>query len=681
MKWINQYWQDLQPTPGRLGTSLRIVLSTIIALILMMTWQIPATAYGLYIVFMVARDSPSVSMRGGILTVLVMCFAVATEIAIVIVTNNDPMFRVLTVPIVGFVAGMAIRVTTISNLAVSWGFVVCTLIANWEFHTPAETVVRNSMWLAGACAVSITCSVAVEYMFGETDPVARLQEQLRTRYTALENLFTLIADGAPAAEVSSATLQVTRLAASGQAPMQELYSLIVDRKLDPGTLPIGLRVRIGMMAQLMDIAAAFGSQHPAVCDPGTTERCSRIAAECHQLASPDVSITRHAEFWPEPPSTLLDRVEAMLHTILWMPRNEPSPDANELIVLPSSQIPLLIPGELGKQDNVAFALQLSLCATVCYIFYHAVGWPGISTSVTTVFFTALGTTGATRQKLFLRVVGAAIGGLVFGIGCTAFLFPMMDSITSLVVLVAIIAFIAAWCATGRRFSYVGLQIALAFYFVAFQGFGPPQELAPARDRFVGIIVALVAMWFVFDQMWPVRTVTVMRRSLASVLRNDAILLQLGEGGQPLSEELRHANALRDQVGKTIIGLRSMDDAVEYEFGVDRETYLKSSHAIVRAAFVAVSIFWNQLVVLQGAEDQDFLREPRLKELRQALAAELNTMAEVVARKAPYTPAAKGGFADVAILNHPRYGEYVRNTVSRFGELQKAVLSLDEESVP
>src|SRR5271169_7088689 len=106
MTWIQQYWQDLQPTSGRLATSLRIVLATAIALILMMTWQVPASAYGLYIVFMVARDSPSISMRAGILSVLGLCVAVATELAIVIATNNDPMSRVLAIPIIAFLAGM-----------------------------------------------------------------------------------------------------------------------------------------------------------------------------------------------------------------------------------------------------------------------------------------------------------------------------------------------------------------------------------------------------------------------------------------------------------------------------------------------------------------------------------------------------------------------------------------------
>jgi multidrug resistance protein MdtO len=680
MTWINQFWQDLQPTPGRLSTSLRIVLATTLTLILLMTWQIPLAAFGLYMVFLLGRDSPSVSMRGGIVLVLTLCAAVATELAVVILTDNSPMSRVLSVAAVTFLAGMVMRATTIPSNGVTWGFMFCTLIANWEFHAPAEALVKNSLWLVGAGAVAVVCSVAVEYVFGATNPVDRLQEQLQTRYRALENLFTMIANRAAMEDLSAATVQVSRLAASGQTVMQELYNAIVDRNLDPRQLPIGSRVHISMLAQLMDISAAFASQHPTSGDPETVKRCAGVAAQCHQLALGSASILeRHADFKPDPPSTLLDRVETMLHTIWGMPQHDRSANGKELIALPTKKVPLLVPGGLRNQDNLAFALKLSLSATICYIFYHAVDWPGISTSVTTVFFTALGSTGASKQKFLFRILGAAIGGLVFGIGSTAFLFPQMDSITSLVVLVATIAFIAAWCGTGRRFNYVGLQIALAFYFVAFEGFGPPTELAPARDRFVGILVALVVMWFIFDQMWPVRTVTVMRRDLASVLRSDASLLQLGEAGQPRSEELRQANALRDQVGKTVTGLRSMNDAVEYEFGVNRELYLHSSQAILRAAFSAVAMFWNQLVVFHSAEDEDFLHDPRLIEMRRAFAAELNTMADVVAHKATYKPGLASGFSDGTILDHPRYGEYVRNTVNRFGELQGIVSSLNGES--
>jgi multidrug resistance protein MdtO len=108
-------------------------------------------------------------------------------------------------------------------------------------------------------------------------------------------------------------------------------------------------------------------------------------------------------------------------------------------------------------------------------------------------------TGAMKQRLTFRLLGSILGGLVLGMGAEAFLFPHMDSITSLVILVGCVAFLSAWVAGGRRFGYVGLQIAFAFYLTALAGFTAPTELAPARDRFGGIVLAMVVMWFVFDQ--------------------------------------------------------------------------------------------------------------------------------------------------------------------------------------
>jgi len=62
--------------------------------------------------------------------------------------------------------------------------------------------------------------------------------------------------------------------------------------------------------------------------------------------------------------------------------------------------------------------------------------------------------------------------------------------------------------------------AFAFYLVSLSGFTAPTELAPARDRLAGIMLAVIVMWFVFDQVWPVRTTTEMRRVVASVLKAD-----------------------------------------------------------------------------------------------------------------------------------------------------------------
>ena len=680
MTWRNRLWQDLQPTPGRLGTSLRIVLATVLTLILLMTWRIPSSAIGLYLVFMVSRDSPAVSLRGGILSLLTLTAAVGTVIGVVGITDNDPMARVLSVGAIGFAVGMWMRAATLPSLGTTFGFISCFLMANWEFHQPADTLVKGALWVIAAGALAIGCSVAVEYLFGGANAVDQLRQQLQIRYQALEMLFKLVAEGAAEEQLSASISQITRLAASGQTAMQELYSAVTDRNLDPSSLPIGSRVHITMLAQLMDLAAAFASERPGSSAPQIAERCARIAEQCHKLASPDVTtLAGRLEPEPNPPLTLLDRLEFVLRTLARMPQRSSSMHNTELIALPSKKVPLFVQGGLRNPENVAFALKLSLAAVGCYIFNHAVDWPGISTSVATVFLTALSTTGAIKQKLLFRVIGSAIGGLVFGIGATAFLFPHMDSITSLVVLVATVAFIAAWFATGRYFNYIGLQIALAFYFAAFQSFGAPQELAPARDRFFGILVGLVAMWFVFDQIWPVRTITIMLRRLASVLRNGASLFQLGHSGSLHDDEVRQANVLRDQIGKTVAELRTLNDVAEYEFGGELDKQTRVSQAILRTAFSAVAMFWNQLVAV--TTEEDVLHAPKLVEMRVAFAAELDSVAEALARShLSLLPALGSSLSGNVNFDNPRYEEYARNIVNRLAELRGAMSRLDDELI-
>ena len=164
----------------------------------------------------------------------------------------------------------------------------------------------------------------------------------------------------------------------------------------------------------------------------------------------------------------------------------------------------------------------------------------------------------------------------------------MDSITSLVVLVAA---------------------------VAFEGFSAPTELAPARDRRVGIMVALVVIWLVFDQLWPVRTVTAMRRALVGILKGESRLLRVFESRAPHKVRLQQVDGLRDQLGKTVAGLRTMNDTILYEFGVDREKHAREGKSILRVALKAVPFFWNQLAVLHHEQDRDFLVEPGLIEMR------------------------------------------------------------------
>jgi multidrug resistance protein MdtO len=287
----------------------------------------------------------------------------------------------------------------------------------------------------------------------------------------------------------------------------------------------------------------------------------------------------------------------------------------------------------------------------------------------------ISTTAALKQRLAFRLLGASIGGLILGLGATAFLFPLMDSITSFVVVVGSVAFLASWISGGPRFNYVGIQIAFAFYVVAFEGFSAPTELAPARDRLIGILFAVVVMWFVFDQIWPVRTVTAMRRVLASVLKSAARLFELLGSTEPYDQLQRELEGTRDRVGKNISALRTMSEAVEYEFGVDHEQHVRSSELILQSSVAAAALIWNQVAFLHGERDVDFKTEPALVEMRRRLADHLSRLAEAVERKIPLPAEHLDGFVSQHLLESGHFGEYAKNTIARYEDLQALAIML------
>jgi multidrug resistance protein MdtO len=676
VRWFQKLWEDLQPTPGRLNSSLRIVLASVLTLVSLLVLQTPFISIGLYFVFLVGRDSPAISFRSSLASVLTLAASVVTELAVVIATDNDPIARVLSVAVVTFAAGMFMVASTLPTLASTWGFIFCTLIALWENDAPSSALVNGSLWIVGVISISVGWSVAVEYVFRLRHPADDLADEIRRRYEALEQMFTLFARETEHSGIPEEAVRVMRLAAQGQLGMQGLYNAIVDRNLDPGTLAIGSRVRITMLAQLLDQSAAFASQ-PFESTPELRQRCAHIADDCRRLREhlpPDPE--RIHALKQESGTGLLDRVEETLHTIFSMPRMKNAAEDKALVSLPAKDVPLLVPGALRSPETAAFALKLSLCTTLCYIIYHAVDWPGISTSVLTVIITGLSSSGAMKQKLLYRLLGSIIGGLVLGLGCTAFVFPYMDTITPLVILVGLVAFGSAWWAAGRRFNYIGLQIAFSFYLVAFEGFSAPTELAPARDRLIGILLALVVMWFVFDQIWPVRTVTAMRTAFASMLRSEARFLRLFETARDNRRILHTVDAIRDQVGKTMASIRTMSTAVEYEFGVDRAAHGRSAQTIIQAGLAAVSIFWNQLAVLHRDDDQDFIYDACLTEMRRKMAENLDAMAASVAERQAFQAASTDGLVDPGMLESPRYGEYARNSLARYEDLQDLILALN-----
>ena len=192
---------------------------------------------------------------------------------------------------------------------------------------------------------------------------------------------------------------------------------------------------------------------------------------------------------------------AVITVVLHFPFLPDSADTAEHRPKPKS---LFVSDAFTNPAHVHFALKVTLAAMFCYIFYEAIDWSGIHTALITCTFVALESTEATLYKGTLRIVGCVIGGTL-ALFSIVFLMPHMETIASLVVLVACVAAFAGWVATGsQRISYAGMQIAFAFFYSVFQGYAPDIDLDNVRNRVIGILFGLIVTGLVFQYIWPER---------------------------------------------------------------------------------------------------------------------------------------------------------------------------------
>jgi multidrug resistance protein MdtO len=219
--------------------------------------------------------------------------------------------------------------------------------------------------------------------------------------------------------------------------------------------------------------------------------------------------------------------------------------------------------------HLRFALWGSLAAGACYIIYNAIDWPGISTAVTTCMLTALSTIGSSHQKQILRIGGCLIGGLMIGMGSQIFVLPHVDSISGFAILFIAVTAVSSWVMTSSpRLSYLGFQMALAFYLIHLQEFAFQTSLSVARDRFVGILFGLFMMWLVFDQFSSAPAGVEMKKAFISVLRLQAQLAR-----EAASSDIRgsgeRSDALRETISTRFDKVRALADGVLFEFGPSR----------------------------------------------------------------------------------------------------------------
>jgi uncharacterized membrane protein YccC len=275
---------------------------------------------------------------------------------------------------------------------------------------------------------------------------------------------------------------------------------------------------------------------------------------------------------------------------------------------------LFVPDAFTNPAHVHFALKVTFAAMFCYIFYMAIDWSGIHTALITCTFIALESTGATLHKGVLRIGGCIIGGAL-ALFTIVFLMPHMDTIASLVVVVACASAIAGWVATGSEvISYGGLQIAFAFFYSVFQGYAPDTDLDNVRNRVVGILFGLIVTGVVFRYIWPERTIDRLRAALRQALRQLAGLLEIPRPETSIEAAKADAHRLIGETSKSFDQARRYIELTQFESEESSATDQVSTSKLENILVRAEEIFASAKSLVLGDERQDRTRTALLSEI-------------------------------------------------------------------
>lgn len=567
---------ELAPYPGRAWTVGRMVISATIVMVVVMTFRIPFGFLGAIYTMLLSRENPTVTLQSGIRTIISYVIATIYTVLGVMTLIADPLTHVLWITISLFLAFYLIRVVPDYITAVGFGFTLAGAIPLWdETFLTVNQRTENTLWLGFSVILGTVVTVAVEYVFRRVRPATDLNVGIQARLKSVESVLRQIAAGEPQFRTQK---EIALYSSVGTSRLRRMLL----RSGYPPRFIAQMTAAVALLGRLVDLAASLQivrSKQFFVSAPDDRERCLKIANEIGELER-DVAVRKLPRPLPIPdavvPSALpflpeLERTTALI-----------SHSFSNSGLRPGVTVPPPTEGEhqhifatdaFTNPDHLKFAIRGTVATMLAYAVYTAIAWPGLSTAVATCIITALSTIGSSRQKQFLRLGGAVIGGFVFGMGAQIFVLPYLDSIAGFTVLFAVVTAISAWIATATpRLSYLGVQMALAFYLINLQEFAPQYSLSIARDRVVGVLLGLMCMWLVFDRLWMRDALQEMQDGFARNLRLLAQLMDLRRETNR-SEAIRKSIELRDRINEGFNAVKSQADAVVFEFGPSRQRKL------------------------------------------------------------------------------------------------------------
>jgi multidrug resistance protein MdtO len=606
--WLKEFFkEELAPYPGRAALVARMCVAATIVTLLTMTFRIPYGAYGAIYALTISRENPQATVKAAKTIIIAFSFSVLYVLVGAMFFLQDPNLRLIWVVVTLFVMFHALSAMTNYTAAARFGYLLIITIPLWDSQIPAESKIEGTLWAFGAISLGSLVTVAVELIYAELKGGHVILQPMGDRLAATEELLNRYAAGLPVDETTKK--RITNFAMVGTSPIR--------RTLQRSAYPPAYREQMGavvsLVGRLVDMGANAANLSLDLPDDARA-RVRSLAANIRRVRSDLVSgkvprpieVPDEAQHSAHPP--LFVEMEKIVSLIpealvggLSLGEYAPPPSTSD------PGVRIFRTDALSNPEHLKFGLRGCFAASLCYLFYNAKAWPGISTAITTCFLTALSTIGSSRQKQLLRISGAIVGGVFLGIGAEVFILPALDSIAGFTLLFLAVTVISAWIMTSSpRLSYFGVQIVVAFYLVNLSEFAVQTSLVPARDRVIGILLGLLTMWLVFDQLWSASAAVQMKRTFVSNLR---LLAQYAR--EPISGDLRNASersySLRETINSNFDRVRDLTGGVLLEFGPSRERNLALRERIirwqtqVRMLFLTEIALWKYRAQVPGFE--------------------------------------------------------------------------------
>ena len=576
--WFWQFLKDeLAPYAGRTWTVARIVMAATLVMVIVMTFRVPYGFLGAVYTMFLSRENPTLTFRSGVRTLFSYAAASIYTFLGVMTLIDDPLTHYLWITLSLFLAFYLIRIVPDYMTAVGFGFTLAGAIPLWdETFLSVNQRTENTLWLGFSVILGTVVTVVVEYIFHRVHPVTDFDTGIRARLQAVESLLRQIAAGKSEFKYQK---EIALYSTVGTSRLRRM----INRSGASAKFVAQMGTAVALLGRLINLAGSLQilrSNQYTVAPAEDRERCLRLADRIVELER-DVLKGKLPKPIPVPAETqgaatpLLPEMERTVALITHaFSRATAATDLSVTAAADQEHQPLFAADAFSNPEHLKFAIRGTLATMLAYTVYTAIAWPGLSTAVATCIITALSTIGSSRQKQFLRLAGAIIGGFIFGMGAQIFILPHLDSIVGFTVLFAVVTAISAWIATATpRLSYLGVQMALAFYLINLQEFAPQYSLAIARDRVVGVLLGLLCMWLVFDRLWMRDALQEMQEAFA---RNLRLLVELIEQCRTpdLSVATTRVIQLRDRINEGSNAVKAQSDAVIFEFGPSRERKLK-----------------------------------------------------------------------------------------------------------